>query len=325
MNMNKQQRLVGTALALSLLAACSAAPDQDAGGSLEQSIVDGTPTNDPALAAVGGIIFKLAPAKIQEFSCSGTLIAPQVFLTARHCVEGGPGWHFLPFPGFNNFVAFGASVGKPEQKVKIKAYVTAPPSPAHPGLLGDGGRDVAVLYLDQAPKNIVPAKLGRFDASMVSGQFTIAGYGQTEQFISGNKLVGGVTGRALSGDWYPLLFNDDYDAFDTWYWTDASLATPSAAEEALWWTPGTYELEPGYELLAGGLPGDSLSCWGDSGGPIFRGTTAADLTVYGVSFAGEGSIARNCGLGGAYAVLNDEMLAFVQDAVAAAPSVLGQH
>jgi len=115
------------------------------------------------------------------------------------------------------------------------------------------------------------------------------------------------------------LFNNDHAAFENWYWLDASLAAPSDEEEAAWWAPGTFMLEPGYELLAGGLPGESVSCWGDSGGPLALGNSAANFTVYGVSFAGEGSISRNCGLGGGYAVLNDEMLAFVQSAIAAAP------
>jgi hypothetical protein len=83
-----------------------------------------------------------------------------------------------------------------------------------------------------------------------------------------------------------------------------------------------FSLEPGYELLAGGLSGDAVSCWGDSGGPLFLGNTASNFTVYGVSFAGEGSISKVCGLGGGYAVLNEEMLAFVEDAVAAAPSIV---
>jgi len=283
-----------------------------------QPIVDGVPTSDPALDAIGGIVFKYAPAHFEDFSCTGTLIAPKVVLTARHCVLGEPGWHFFPIPSFNNFVVFGKNVGKPEQKVKIKGYVTAPPSEAG-GLLGDGGRDVAVLYLDKAPVGITPATLGHFDGAMLGTQFRIAGFGQTEAGPAGTKFEGLATARALSGDWYPLLFNNDYTAFDEWYWTDASLATPSAEEEALWWTPGTYTLEPGYELLAGGLPGESVSCWGDSGGPLFKGSSASTFTVYGVSFAGEGSIANNCGLGGGYLVLNDEMLAFVQNAAAAAP------
>jgi len=303
-----------------LLSGCSlqAPGEGEALASSHQPIVDGFATTDPALDAVGGIVFKYAPIKFEDFSCTATLIAPKVALTARHCVSSGDvEWHFFPIPSFNNFLIFGDNVTKPEQKVKIKGFVTAPRGPA--GLLNDGGRDVAVVYLDQAPKNITPAKLGRFDESMLGSKFRIAGFGWTENFTVGAKFEGLATARALSGEWYPLLFDDDYAAFDAWYWTDASLATPSDEEEALWWTPGSYALEPGYELLAGGLPGESVSCFGDSGGPLFKATSAADFTVYGVSFAGEGSIEKVCGLGGGYVVLNDEMLAFVEDAIAAAP------
>jgi secreted trypsin-like serine protease len=317
-------RWCGLGIILSLASGCSLGESSGEGPSpsSQEAIVDGTPTTDPALDAIGGIVFKYAKLKIEDFTCTVTLIAPKVALTARHCVAGDSGWHFFPIPSFNNFVVFGDNVTKPEQKVKIKAFVAAPPSPTAPGLLNDGGRDIAVVFLDEAPQGITPAKLGQFDDSFLGSQFRIAGFGWTENFTVGTKVEGLATARAISGDWYPLLFDDDYAAFDAWYWTDAALATPSEAEEALWWAPGTYSLEPGYELLAGGLPGQAVSCYGDSGGPLFLGSTASNLTVYGVSFAGEGSISRVCGLGGAYAVLNEEMLAFVEDAVAAAPSIV---
>jgi len=305
-----------------LVSGCSVASD-DTGeepGSVEQAIVNGDEVEcDRTLAAVGAVVFSFSdPAypdyEFEEFFCSATLIAPKVALTARHCVTT---WYFDPDPAFSNYVVFGQDAYDPERKAKVVSTLAAPAGPA--GLLNDGGRDMAVLYLEEAPKGIKPAQLGKFKSSMLGKKFRIAGFGQTEEFTVGTKYEGKVTARALSGDWYRLLFKNKYSKFDEWYWTDASLATPSAEEEAAWWAPGTFALEPGYELLAGGLPGEAVSCWGDSGGPILQGTTAKDLTTYGVSFAGEGSIATNCALGGGYAVLNDEMLAWVKNAVAAAP------
>lgn len=317
--------IIGVGL-LGLVSGCSAASatseavsdDQLSTASVGQEIVNGKPACDPALDAVGGVVFHFSDpyyGDFEEFYCSATLIAPKVALTARHCVLGS--YHFYPDPAFSNYVTFGEDVYAPERKVKVSSYLTAPPGPG--GLLNDGGRDIAVLYLEQAPKGIKPAKLGKFKSNMLGDKFRIAGYGQTEEFTVGTKYEGKITARALSGDWYPLLFNNQYAAFDEWYWTDASLAAPSDEEEALWWSPGTYALEPGYELLAGGLPDESVSCWGDSGGPLLKGKSANDLTVYGVSFAGEGSITTNCALGGGYAVLNNEMLDWVKDAVKAAP------
>src|SRR6187551_2074491 len=88
-----------------LLSGCSIQANSESDGlsSAQQPIVDGVPTTDPALDAIGGIVFKFAPAHYEEFSCTGTLVAPKVVLTARHCVVGDPGWHFLPDPGYNNF------------------------------------------------------------------------------------------------------------------------------------------------------------------------------------------------------------------------------
>lgn len=285
--------------------------------SVEQAIVNGEPACDPALNAVGGVVFHYSEPdfEFEDFFCSATLIAPKVALTARHCIVGNI--YFDPDPAFSNYVVFGQDAYAPQREVKVTGYLTAPPGPG--GLLNDGGRDIAVLYLESAPKGITPAKIGKFKNDMLADEFRIAGYGQTKEFTAGIKYQGSVTARALSGDWYRLLFNDDYEAFDEWYWNDASLATPSAEEQEAWWTPGTYALEPGYELLAGGLPDEAVGCWGDSGGPLLKGKSANQLTVYGVSFAGEGSIATNCALGGGYAVLNNEMHKWVKSAVAHAP------
>lgn len=309
------------AVASGALFACSteATSVEQVPASASQSIIDGTPANDAKFDAVGAIVIKAARYGYRQFKCSGTLIAPQVVLTARHCTQEVA---LGQFPDVNAFFVFGASADKPEQKVQIKAFINAPaPSPTS-GLMGNGGRDLALLYLDKAPKGIVPAKLGSFDAAMLGSQFEIAGYGATNYGLLGLKFAGNVTARALSGDWYHLLFNDDWAAYDEFYWTD-SVSSWDPDEEVEWWEPGKWELDPGYELLAGGLPGESVGCFGDSGGPLLRGNSAADLEIYGVSFAVESSLNQGCGYGGAYVVLNGEMLEFVQQGLAQAPAILG--
>lgn len=300
--------------ALGFLSGCAIeAPTQEDVASTEQSIIDGQLATDPALDAVGAVVFRLAGYDFTDFYCTATLIAPKVALTARHCVTGDSAWRFDPVPEFSNHVVFGNTYESGKAEARIVSFVTAPPGPG--GLLNDGGRDIAVLYLDSVPKGIKPVKLGHFEESMLGTQFRLVGFGWTENFTSGTKYEGVGTVRALAGDWYPLLFDNDFAAFDAWYWTDAALALPSAEEEALWWTPGTYSLEPGYEALVGGLAGESVTCYGDSGGPLLRGTSAKKMTTYGVSFAGEATYSKACGLGSGYAVLNDEMFDFVQGAV----------
>ena len=137
--------------------------------------------------------------------------------------------------------------------------------------------------------------------------------------VSGNRTLidvsgsGKATARATHGNWYQLLFNGDKKAFESWYFNDSSAAQPSAAEAKSWWKD--YKLENKYELLAGGLPGESVACHGDSGGPLLRGSSAATLTTYGVSFAVEGTISSACGLGGGYLVFNRKMLDFVRQSL----------
>jgi len=161
---------------------------------------------------------------------------------------------------------------------------------------------------------ITPAKLGEFKDNQLGTQSQIAGFGiHASDFSSGQKYAGLATARAYNGKWYELLFSGDYEAYRAWYFSDSPSAIPSEAEAKEWWK--TYKLENKYELLAGGLPGESVSCFGDSGGPLLLGTSAANLTTYGVSFAGEGTISTVCGLGGGYVVFNRKMLDFVQGAL----------
>jgi hypothetical protein len=233
---------------------------------------------------------------------------------AKHCTD----WIDIALDlGGTPYLAFGSDAWNPEQLVPITGYVAAPPSEKFPGLLLEGGRDAAVAYLGATPQGVQPAKVGHFEETMLGTKLEIAGYGYSDIMgTAGEKFVGTGTARALEGCWYELLFHGDKQAYLDWYWTDA-VTIPTEEEAEAWWR--IFRLEPGYELLAAGLPGESVGCYGDSGGPIFSGTSSADLTVYGVSFAVEASFSSLCALGNGYLVFNRKMLAFISEALEQQP------
>ena len=304
--------LMATALVLTACLACSNGPSNEPVANAGQTVLDGVPADDVKFAAVGALVVD-APWGYEPL-CSGTLVGPRSVVTAKHCTK-----HITNAlaNGEQAYFAFGFDVLMPDQVIPITSFTAAPASATGAGLLGNGGRDVAVAYLAEAPEGIVPAKLGHFMPCMLGKKFEIAGYGYSDAWGTyGQRFAGPATARAVAGPWYPLLFGGDKEAFLEWYWTDA-VTDPSDAEAQDWWK--TYRLEPGYELLAGGLEGEALGCNGDSGGPILRGTSAEDVTVYGVSFAVESSYTNICDHGAAYLVFNRPMLNFVKAAVALAP------
>jgi hypothetical protein len=280
-------------------------------GTTTQAIIDGELAPGAEFAAVGALVYYEPGVGVLDTFCSGTLIAKKAIVTARHCTpsidlanEAGV------VPGF----AIGPDAFNPTQVVPITGYVTAPPSPDGAGLLLDGGRDIAVAYLESRPTDVKPAKLGEWDDELLGHRFTIAGYGiNNPNFFYGERYSGKVTARAIKGRWYKLLFDGDYEAYHDWYFTDSAAAQPSEEEAVEWWD--IYRLENKFELLAGGLPGEAVGCFGDSGGPLLKGKRANDLTTYGVSFATEATISTVCGLGGGYLVFNRKILRFIDDAL----------
>lgn len=282
---------------------------------VEQPIIGGQLATGEKYRAVGALVlgfdypgYGIIP--VQSF-CTGTLVGPTEVLTARHCT---PTIASAPDDGLGAYFAVGDDPYWPDELVPITGFVTAPPSMGtFQGLLLDGGRDIAVAYLDASPADVVPAQIGEFDRSMLGSRFELAGYGYNAEDY-GLRHAGLSTARSLEGHWYSLLFNNDHEAFLDWYYTDASTPAPNQQEANLWWS--IYKLEPNYELFIGGVEGDVVGCFGDSGGPMLLGDTAEDLTIYGVGFATEASKSQVCALGNAFVPFyNKDIKNFVASAV----------
>jgi hypothetical protein len=110
--------------------------------------------------------------------CTGALIAPNIVLTAAHCVQPGAEYRIVEYGGAQPTL----------QDVKSVAI--------HPGFKMDAmlahraTADVALLQLALAAKGKVPARLGMPDIPIrVGSRFTIAGIGVT---VRGDGKSGGI-------------------------------------------------------------------------------------------------------------------------------------
>ena len=190
---------------------------------------------------VGALVVVLpqGPASI----CSGTLVAPTVFLTAAHCVYGDLGT--LPLGvTFDPVVTTSATVYRGHPVI----------DPLYTDYKGTGGEsdphDVAVLVLDAAPAGITPATVapaGYLDRQSLRGAPILAvGYGTVrvtrktgpQGILDNNERRRGTgTFRSLQDAWLRVSMNQ--------------------------------------------ATGNAGTCFGDSGGPHFLGTALVAITSIG--------------------------------------------
>jgi V8-like Glu-specific endopeptidase len=181
--------------------------------------------------------------------CSGTLIAPDIFLTAAHCTAAIEQFGF-EFRG----VTFDSDFD-PDTSV---VYPGTPHTHPHfPGPSSDA-KDIAVVVLDEQVSGIQPALLPsaglldqRANDGTLKGQsFTAVGYGATER-----------THQPGSGA--PV-----YGENGTRMYSVSTFAALNKASLRLSQNPST---------------GDAGTCYGDSGGPNFLGDSQviASITISG--------------------------------------------
>ncbi len=162
-------RRIAPALVASILGiACTAAS-----ASRTEPLVQGTPSSDASVLAV----IHTRPTGTRQL-CTGTLVAPTLVLTAKHCVYedmGGAAWE--PIPTSDLSVAIGDSVASATDEIAVTSIATT----AGPYHDGDGaiGGDLALLTLASAPAGLVPHAI-TLGAPAVSEAIRIVGFGYTE-------------------------------------------------------------------------------------------------------------------------------------------------
>ncbi len=172
--------------AISLLlsgASCTAPTGDGSVGSRAEPIVDGVLDHNPAVIVLynrrlGGM-------------CSGSLIAPRVILTAKHCVQEENATSPDPAAAFT--IGIGDSINHVSQSFNAIEVHTTPGS-YDARLRGLVGNDVALITLATGVSGIDPIGVYRGDVSeLVGDDVTAIGFGRTPGADAGTKYS--TTGR----------------------------------------------------------------------------------------------------------------------------------
>ena len=214
------------------------------GTSRSHAITYGFVDSNGTYSNAGAFIVK-SPTTGQIFPiCSGTLITPNVFLTASHCTsyfsqELAPsGW--TAYVSFDGSIPFGDLTSNTTKLVGVTAVVT---NPNFSQRQSDSG-DIGALILDSNVVGVTPATLPvcglldqlRAQNGLKTAVFTPVGYGVQ------NRVVGG--GVPFFQDLNPVPRMFAFSSFNS--------------------------LNPGYlRLSQNASTGNGGTCFGDSGGPNF--------------------------------------------------------
>lgn len=159
-----------------LVAACGE-PFEPAVASTSQAVVGGQA--EARYPPVGYLLVGDSRATLHGPNCGATLIAPDVAVTAAHCIAGEK--------------AFGVAIGPSALRVNAKTAVP------HASYLGNAGgmeryaHDVAVVFLDVPIPSVEPATVG---AASTAGAYRYIGYGRTT--VGDSTVTAGYTNERKS-------------------------------------------------------------------------------------------------------------------------------
>jgi hypothetical protein len=184
-----------------------------------------------------------------DIVCSGTLIAPDVFLTAAHCVNWMPN---AGIPADGVYVTFDSEFEIGTSTLYEGTYHT---NPNYGHDMADLN-DVAVIVLDEPIGNITPASL------------------PTAGLLDALKAEHGLKNHPFVTVGYGTVRDDKTGGFHPLYW-----------EGARRFSTGTYNAltKSWLKISMNPAKGDGGTCYGDSGGPHFLGDSdmVVSLTVTG--------------------------------------------
>ena len=227
---------------------------------LDAQIINGQRVNTDWFPAAGGLIFdgtvttggllgSPTTTPMRQFSCSSTLIAPDVVLTAAHCVDefvfsqGGswedPAFYWSRKADLSDVVSPFSAL--PDDAIRGSHWATPPEWDANNMAdlsLGGAKYDIALLFLDEPVDDVTPALLTTAEqsANLASGDAVeIVGWGLTE----------------------PVGLLDSMSAPE-----------PDTFGKKMWGASVLGEVGD-YEIQVGDSEDDTRKCKGDSGGPTF--------------------------------------------------------
>ncbi|HEX8737304.1 MAG TPA: trypsin-like serine protease [Pyrinomonadaceae bacterium] len=244
-----QKRFFFSPFFLSLLLVCVLL----ATSSRVEAITYGYVDTNNTYSNVGAFIVKAPNGQIFTL-CSGTLITPNVFLTASHCTQYftdvlAP-LGYTAYVSFDKLIPIGSQTTRKTNLLAVSSVVT---NPYYNQSQSDSG-DVGVLILQSNVRGITPATLpecGLLDDLAAQGEladavFTAAGYGLQ------NRVVGG--GQPHFEDANPVPRMYAFSSFNS--------------------------LTPGYlRLSQNPATGNGGTCYGDSGGPNFLTVDGQQILV----------------------------------------------